>query len=284
MNKNTKRACIIGFVGILALSIGMLSQSSSEIDRSPASNSESPSPSASPTPLPLSPTRFNAPDQAFRERRSEKRALEALEAFRELYKANPLDWEAAWRVSMGCYFAGNRIVKTDAEMEKLHAEGRDVGLIAIKNGPEKCAPCHFWTAINMALYGQAVGVLKMLFSIPDIRKHTEASILADPTYAYAGGYRLIGKIYEKVPGIFGGSNSKAKEYYEKAIQTAPGEPLNYYFLAQLLKNEIEDLPAAIAVAESALKTIPPPTPDRVEAVDAIQDLKKFLEVSKTSGK
>jgi hypothetical protein len=48
------------------------------------------------------PARFAAGDAAFRERRSDARALEALKRFREAYVQDPTDVQAAWRLAMAC--------------------------------------------------------------------------------------------------------------------------------------------------------------------------------------
>src|SRR5205814_2104311 len=142
---------------------------------------------------------------------------------------SPDDTEASWRLAMACYYLGQRVLETapESDREKIYAEGRDAGEAAIRTASSPCAPCEFWTAINMALYGQSVGVFKMLFSLNSIRKHLEASIAADPKYAFGGAQRLLGKIYESIPGILGGSNRKARDYYQEAVGVAPDEPLNY---------------------------------------------------------
>ena len=231
---------------------------------------------------PVDPKRFEAADKNFRERRDFAKARAAYEAYRELHQKNADDYEASWHLSMACYYMGERVLeKETSALEKIHAEGRDAGEASLRTAPPKCAPCHFWTAINMALYGRAVGVFKMLFSLNGIRKHLEESIEADPSYMGGGAYRLLGKIYEKVPGIFGGSDKKARENYEKAIAAGPDEPLNYLFLAQILKDEFSSPKESLAIAEKGL-TVPPPTAERIEAVDALADLKKFVEANRAA--
>src|SRR5205807_8794803 len=95
------------------------------------------------------------------------------------------------------------------EKKNLFAEGREAGLAAIEIDP-KCGACHFWTAINMAPYGEAAGVFKMIFTLGSVNDHLKQAAEADPAYAYGGAYRVLGRIQEKLPGILGGSNSRAK--------------------------------------------------------------------------
>jgi hypothetical protein len=218
--------------------------------------------------------RFEAADQAFRERKDSARALEALRLYREYYKATPDDPEAGWRLGFACYFVGIRLTKERSEKRKIYAEGRDAALHAAELD-DKCAACHFWGAINMVLYGDATGVFKMFFSLGDVKKHLKASLAGDPAYAYGGAYRLLGQIDHYLPRILGGSKKRARGYYEQAISASPGEPLNYLFLSRLLE-DAHDRDGALAAARKGVD-VPTPTPERLEALDAIEDLKKFLK-------
>jgi tetratricopeptide (TPR) repeat protein len=218
--------------------------------------------------------RFAAADQAFRERKDPARAYEALKMFRELYKATPNDPEAGWRLGFACYFVGIRLTKENKDKRMIYAEGRDAALHAAALD-DSCAACHFWGAINLVLYGQAVGVFKTYFSLGEVKKHLKASLKDDPTYAYGGAYRLLGQIDHFLPRILGGSRKRAKGYYEQAIQVAPGEPLNYLFLARLL-DSLREKDAALDIAKKGLG-VPAPAPERLEAIDALEDLKTFVK-------
>lgn len=216
---------------------------------------------------------FQKGDQAFRERANADRAKEALEIYRSLYQSDPENPESAWRLSMACYFVGLRH-EPKGKRAKLFAEGRDAGKKSLKQAKE-CAPCHFWTAINMALYGREVGVLKTLVTLSEIRDHLRKSLEIDPTYARAGAQRLLGAIDENLPGIFGGSERRALESYEKAIAIAPDEPLNYLFLAKLLMKKRETREKGLKIAEQGA-LISLSDASFVESVDAQVELRKLL--------
>lgn len=218
--------------------------------------------------------RFKVGDTAFLQRKDPAKARLAYEEFKKHFEATPKDPEAAWRYSMACYFIGIRVEKDPQAKQKLYETGRDAALAGIEVNRE-CAPCHFWAAINRALYGNSVGIIKMLFSLNSIQDHLKRSIAADPKYAYGGAYRTLGLINQKVPGIFGGSNKRARENFEKAIEVAPDEALNYLFMVRLLIDEYEDPKTAMEYAQKAVK-IPTPTPDRLECIDAIEELKYFV--------
>ena len=223
---------------------------------------------------------YSEGDSAFLKRGEQEgggqdQARKALQLFREYHSKNPSDPESGWRHSMGCYFFGLHIAKDDDEKLQIFAEGRDAGKSALELAP-KCAPCHFWTAINMALYGKHAGIFKMFFSISTIRHHLQETVNIDPGYAGAGAYRLLGLIEQKLPGILGGSNKRAKEYFEKAIRTVPDEPLNHLFLMKLLIEEMDDIEGAKAVAKKGL-AVPPPPPDRIESIGSLKELEEFLK-------
>ena len=99
------------------------------------------------------PDRFAKADVAFLDRVNSGKAIEALELYRAIYSRIPKDSEAAWRVSMACYFVGFNISRNKDERIKLFAEGRDAGLAAAEYNPIS-TEAHFWAAVNMALYGQ----------------------------------------------------------------------------------------------------------------------------------
>lgn len=213
-------------------------------------------------------------DILFMQRNIREKALKALELYREYWKKNPKDAQAGWRLSMGCYFAGFHLIADDVEKKKILQEGRDVGLTAIDLDPT-CGPCHYWTAINMALYSDTVGVFKMYFSLSEIQRHLWESIKVDPAFSGAGAYRILGLIEQQLPGILGGSNDRAKKYIEKAVELAPNEPMNYLFLARLLANQFGDIPAARAAAQRGLQT-PKPTPECIESIKSLQEINDFL--------
>jgi tetratricopeptide (TPR) repeat protein len=219
--------------------------------------------------------RFAAADQAFRERKDPARAMEALKLYRDFYRAAPNDPQAGWRVGIACYFVGIRLTTDKEERKKLYAEGRDAAVAAAKMD-DGCAACHFWAAINTVLYGDAVGVFKMFFSLGGVKEQLKASIAHDPAYAYGGAYRLLGQIDQGLPRILGGSAKRARDYYGKAIAVAPDEPLNYLFMARLLDERLDDRVAALEAAKKGLEA-PAPGPERLESVDALADLRAFVK-------
>lgn len=176
---------------------------------------------------------FEDADNSFLLRAQAKMAFEALRLYREIYQRHPTNYDAAWRVSMACYYMGFEVEKNKDIKIKLFEEGREAGLVAVQIDPTQ-AEGHFWAAVNMALYGESAGIIKMLFTLNTICMHLNLSIHADPSYAYGGAQRVLGKINESLPSLLGGSNELAEKYYNDAIKFSPNEPLNYLFMAKLI--------------------------------------------------
>ena len=218
---------------------------------------------------------FAEANTAFLGRADHAKALESLEAYRGIYKNNPDNFDAAWRLSMACYFVAFNALKDNEAKKRLFAEGRDAGLEAVERSPGS-AEAHFWTAVNMALYGQTAGIFKMLFTLNTVRSHLQKSLEIDPNYAYGGAFRILGKIDESLPGILGGNKSLARVNYEKAIASAPGEPLNYYFLAKLVLDEYKDKALALEIAYKGLSISSIET-YRVESLDALRELGNLVK-------
>jgi len=217
---------------------------------------------------------FKEADDAFRLRQDSNNARKAMILYRKIFVENPQNSEAAWRLAMANYFVGLRLTQDSNKKLRYFLEGRDAGIKSTELAPN-CAPCHFWTAINMALYGETAGVFKMIFSLATVKNHLKTSMAADPTYAFGGAQRLLGLIEQKLPGILGGDDQRALKYFEQAIVTAPDEPLNYLFLARLLSKELKQPEKAKQVARTGL-SVPAPASDRVESIEALNDLKTLI--------
>ncbi len=232
--------------------------------------------------------RFVEADQAYMERADPARITFANQRYEALYRADPGDWEAAWRVGMTCYFLGDRVAEDKSEREAFFARGRDVALVASKLNPD-CAPCELLVGINMALYGESVGVVKMIFTLRSIRSHLRRSLELDPHFAEAAAARTLATVNEVVPFFLGGSKKRARKYFEEALAIDPSEPLNYVYFARFLQKRRE-FGAALELTERGLE-IPRPSPGRVESragwdrLERIRaQLKLEIEKSKPPGR
>jgi tetratricopeptide (TPR) repeat protein len=220
-------------------------------------------------------SRMKAADRSFRQRRIESRARDALSLYRAIWADSAhQNVDAGWKLAMSCYFTGLRLTADDDEKEKLFREGIAAAEAASKLKPN-CAACEFWAAIDQALLGQTQGAIKTLSALPKVKDHLNRVLELEPAYAYGGAYRLLGTIEEKLPGILGGDNDRARVYFEKAIAISPDEPLNYLFMAKLLADDFGDRDSARKYAERGLK-LKLHDPTRVESMEALGDLRTLL--------
>jgi hypothetical protein len=124
----------------------------------------------------------------------------------------------------------------------------------------------------MAQYGEIVGVFKMISSLSEIKDRLERAATLTPEHAMGGPYRVLGTIYQTLPGILGGDNEKALFYFQKAITTSPTEPINYLALAKL-KAADSDPGAAQEIARAGLRAKETTTqPISVESEESLQEL------------
>lgn len=222
-------------------------------------------------PLIASESALKRADRIFSQRSDAARAREALGLYRELAKGESPSTDVLWRLSMACQYLGMR-VETDTELRRdLFTEGSEAAKSALNNNPE-CVPCHFWYAVNRALYADNVGVLKMLFSVGEIQYHLEQAASRDPSYALGGPYRVLGVIQQRLPGIFGGSHDRAKALFGKAIEAAPEEPMNYELLAKHVHEHDENPRQALEIALRGLRVSRATTgvPESEQAARALQ--------------
>lgn len=212
--------------------------------------------------------------QAYRERRNPERALESYALFKAVVDENPGDPVALWHLAMSCYYLGQRVVDTSDERKRVFAEGHQLAEKAVRGDPT-CAPCHMLAGVNQALWGQEMGIFRVISGLPNVKRHLRRSTELDPTFAGASALRVRSQIARVLPRWLGGGKAKARRYLQRAIVIAPAEPLNYQFLSRLYWNDFGDTERALRVAKRGL-AVPQPGPEWVESVDALNRLRKMV--------
>src|SRR5205807_2278562 len=71
--------------------------------------------------------------------------------------------------------------------------------------------------------------------VKPIRHEMQEVIRLDEHFSDGGAWRVLGVVDYKVPGLMGGSKSRAKEELEKALSYGPSNPFNHYFMAEYYK-------------------------------------------------
>lgn len=221
---------------------------------------------------------FADADQAFQKRKEPLYAAKAFRLYQKSFQKNPYRPEAGWKFAMSAYYHGLRNINEDSKKIEIFKEGQKAGessILASEKLDQPCAPCHFWTAINLALKSEAIGPFKTLFALDEVMNHLEKTKEIDAKYAWGGADRTLGLIYHRLPGILGGDREESMRRFEEAIRIAPDEPLNFLGLAMILSENSAELKRAIEVVSRGLKRNPPPD-YRVESQEAFYELKDLL--------
>jgi tetratricopeptide (TPR) repeat protein len=85
-----------------------------------------------------------------------------------------------------------------------------------------------------------------------IKEALEAVLRIDPAFQQGSADRALGRWYHKVPGLFGGSESKAEAHLRKSLTYNPNSHASRFFLAETLfeldrdAEAIEELKKVIA--------------------------------------
>lgn len=173
-------------------------------------------------------------DALYAQRADLAKAKEAAGLYKQAITADPKSEEAAWKLSRTEYWVGSHV--PNDEKLAVFQSGVDAAKQAIAINP-KSLPGHYWLGVNYGVYGSAKGIMESLSLVDPIKKEMATVIELDPNYEAGGPYRVLGRLYFKLPGLFGGDNEKAIENLKTAIKKGPHRYLNHIYLAEVLIDE-----------------------------------------------
>jgi len=141
----------------------------------------------------------------------------------------------------------NRIVynqgedaSTNDKKEELFKKACDIAESAKKLN-NKHADGFYYFAISLARWAEARGIIASLNRKSELLKNLGETVKrqtidgqAGNNIDYFGPDRVFGRMYFKLPGIFGGDNDKSREHLERAVKMGPLHPLNTIYLAETL--------------------------------------------------
>jgi len=201
------------------------------------------------------------PDALYRNRASIEQARAAAAVWDARLKANPRDFDSAWKLARVCYWLGNHEPQEDSRRKALE-RGIDAGRQAVTmhdNRPEG----HFWIAANMGTLAESFGLRQGLKYRGEIKRELETVQRLDPGFQKGSADRALGRWYFKVPGLFGGSNKKSEEHLRKSLTYDANSTVSHFFLAETLF----DLDRSAEAAEELKKVIAAPHDPEWEAED-----------------
>ena len=151
----------------------------------------------------------------------------------------PSSYSIAWKTSRFVYFLGNygvgekRFVSASDKKEgvKLFDYGVKAGKIAMDLDPSKVEG-YYWYAVDLGSWGLAKGIIASASSAGDGMDALKAAKKLDPSYQWYGSSRILGRYYQELPGIFGGSDKKALALYEEATKKSPNSRVNWLYLGR----------------------------------------------------
>ncbi|MBN2347115.1 MAG: tetratricopeptide repeat protein [Candidatus Aminicenantes bacterium] len=169
-------------------------------------------------------------DELFARRGEPGCAARALARYQEALRLAPDNIEALVGNARALYFVGDAS-SDKGERLSLFKQAMEASKKMISLRPDRVEG-HYWLGVHTGMYGETRGVLKSLFLKNDIIAAMKRAIAVDPAYENAGAYCVLGRLYYKVPGLFGGSNKKSRQYLESCRGLAPKSSVCLLFLAE----------------------------------------------------
>ncbi len=167
----------------------------------------------------------------------------------------PQDYDGAWKTARMVYFIGNYGVGEKAYVStsigsKLFDYGVSAAKLAMQLQPNGVEG-QYWYAVDLGSYGLAKGVVASARNAGAGMDALKRAIAIDPSYQWYGANRILGRYYQELPGIFGGSNKKALELLTASTTKSPQFKNNWVFLGQYYIST-GDYQQALATCQKAL--------------------------------
>jgi tetratricopeptide (TPR) repeat protein len=157
-------------------------------------------------------------------------AAQALATYQEALALAPGSVSVMAKNLQAMFFIGDNS-PAGADKQRIFKAAMELSRKAVALHPDRVEG-HYWLGVHTGSYGQARGVLKSLFLKNDIIRAMNKAIAIDGAYENGGAYCVLGRLYFKVPGLFGGSNKKSRRFHETCRQLAPRRSNNLLFLAE----------------------------------------------------
>ncbi len=150
--------------------------------------------------------------------------------------ALPQNYEAAWKTArlvsfIGNYGYGEDVYTAKAAGVPLFNYGVEAGKLAMQLSPNGVEG-YYWYAADLGNYGLAKGIMSAASNAGKGMDALRKANQINPSYQNYGSSRILGRYYQELPGIMGGSNKKALSYLTSATEKAADYRNNWLYLGQ----------------------------------------------------
>ncbi len=145
--------------------------------------------------------------------------------------AHANDFEAAWKLARASYWLGGHVAV--GERRKQFERGVTAATRAVAIDPKR-PEGYFWKAANMGALAESSGMRAGLKYRGPIKEALETVLNIDPAFEQGSADRALGRWYQRVPRLFGGSKDKAEEHLRRSLTYNPNSSSSHFFLAELL--------------------------------------------------
>jgi len=174
------------------------------------------------------------PDALYARRDDIANAQQAAGIWQSRLQQNPSDFESAWKLAKATYWIGTQ--GPEAQRRATLEQGITAGRTATRLEPNR-PEGHMWLAANMGALAESFGMRQGLKYRGEIKSELETVLRIDPAFEQGSADRALGRWYYKVPGLFGGSDTKSEEHLRKSLTYNPNSTASLYFLAETLLEE-----------------------------------------------
>jgi len=171
------------------------------------------------------------PDLLYADRQNLASVQRAAALWQDRIGRDPMSFESAWKLARAYYWlGGHAAVDTRREQYEL---GIEAGKRAISIDPRR-PEGHFWMAANMGALAESYGLRAGLKYRGAIKDALETVLKIDPAFQQGSADRALGRWYQQVPGLFGGSKTTSVEHLRRSLMYNPNSTASHYFLAETL--------------------------------------------------
>ena len=172
-------------------------------------------------------------DRLYLQRDERPKAKSALEILERELSAKPNDDEILWRMARALKWEGD-LKSESSEKIGFYKRAVEMAKKGVEANPLSVAS-HFWLGVGWGKIGQTQGVLRSLFLVDPIKKEMETVLSLDPNND--GAHLVLGVMYRKLPGFWGGSTKRSMEELKRAVSERPNSTLNRLELANTYLEE-----------------------------------------------